>query len=133
MQSDWKQIYKLTAERTGVSEQIYKDLGNFVFAALYKTLRRPPSLIIKLKGIGYWYMRRQRMQIVLDYYPIDENKEVSNPLELFKYENKKEIQEIFKERLKEYEQYIKERDEVRRLRNATEIPVRPDNWKHESD
>ena len=56
MQSDYKEIARLTAQRTNKPEQIYKDISNFVYSSLYNTLRKPKSLIIKLKGVGSWYL-----------------------------------------------------------------------------
>lgn len=125
MQSDYKEIYKLTAQRTGVPEQLYKDLGNFVFADLYGFFKRPSHLIIKLKGVGSWHLRRKRMKIVLEHFPIEDRQVPTSPLEIFKYENKKEIQAIFAERLKEYDKYIEIRDEVRKIRHKTQVLLTP--------
>ncbi len=130
MQSDHKELYKITAERTGESEDTYKDIGNFVFSSLYDFFRHPESLIIKLKGVGSWHLRRKRMQIILDHYPIDYDKTVEDfdsDIALLKYENKKELHTIFKDRLKEYEEYIKIRDEVRKERYKTQKLLTPKN------
>lgn len=128
MQSNTEQIYKLTAERENKPEQLYKDLGNFVFASLYKKLRRPSSLIVKLKGVGTWYLRKKRIEELVNKYPPSfretpedrENLGVFEKLKLFEYENKVEIYNIFKERLKDYENYIAERDIIRKKRYATQ-------------
>ena len=119
MQSDYKQIYKIAAEENNISEQLYKDLGNFVFAALYAEMRKPSKLILKLKGVGFWYLRKKRMEIVLREYPMDYSKtetDFSSKFGLFKYESKKEIHSIFKSRLHDYQEFITERNEVRKLR-----------------
>lgn len=108
MQSDNNQLYKLTAERTKKSEVIYKDIGNFIFKALSVSMRKPPSLILKLKGVGTWYLRRQRMRIHIDHVTPDP--------ESVDYAEKEALKDIFKERLKDYEQYIKERNEIREQR-----------------
>lgn len=123
MQSDPKQIYKLTAERTGKSEQAYKDLGNFVFNNLYKELRRPKSLIIKLKGVGNWYLRKSRIEAIVNKFPPNFDKkleEYKHRLDIVKHENEVDIYFNFKQRLKEYEEYIQLRNEVRKQRNETE-------------
>lgn len=128
MQSNHLQLYKLTAEREGKSEQIYKDIGNTVFQELNGMLRRPKSLIIKLKGVGHWFLRKSRMEIVLEHYPIEGNKkpdELSPQASIFKYENKEEIQNIFKERLKDYEVFLKIKKEIRLKRNETQRPIIP--------
>jgi hypothetical protein len=128
MQSDWKQIYKLTAERTGNSEQQYKDIGNFVFQSLYANLRRPSHLIFKLKGVGTWYMRKKRMEVIVNLYPPDFDKkpeDFHHPLALLQHENKVEIYKIFKERLKDYEKYLGLRKEIRSKRNESQILLEP--------
>ncbi len=103
MQSDPKELYRLTAERTGKSEQVYKDIGTAIFAAVYAELRKPTALITRLKGVGKWYLRRNRMQSVAD--------------RIFSAEGEgTELQEIFRERLRDYEQYVKERNEAKQIR-----------------
>lgn len=119
MQSNHNEIYKLTSERTGVAENIYKDLGNFVFKSLNTNLRKPKSLIIKLKGIGSWYLRKNRMEIVVELFPPDfENAPTEESLhyKIEKFENKVELFNLFKERLKDYDRYIEKRIKVRNER-----------------
>jgi hypothetical protein len=119
MQSDNKELYKLTAARTGKSEQIYKDVGTAVFAALYKSLRKPKSIIIKLKGVGRWYLRKNRLEATVEGF--DENKENTNEpdsKEFLKYEDRLELHHIFKKRLEEYREFIKIRNETKERRIA---------------
>lgn len=124
MQSDWKEIYKITAERTKEPEQLYKDLGNFVFSKLYSNLRRPKSLIIKLKGVGTWYLRKKKMQEFK--YPKEEKiLGVDFILEVNKYQNRLEMWNIFQERLKEYEEFLKIKQEIRKARNEVQGLLEP--------
>lgn len=126
MQSDWKQIYKLAAKRTGKSEDTYKEIGNFVFASLYSHLRRPKSLIVKLRGVGTWYLRRIRMRIMMNIFPPDFDKkpeDFKHELSLIKHENKIEIYNLFKERLEEYDRYIELRNKIRKKRYETQPVV----------
>lgn len=117
MQSDNNQLYKITSEKTKKSEAVYKDIGNFVFKALSVELRNPKSLILKLKGVGTWYLRRQRMQIHIQNV---------NPGEgTADYDEKEALKTIFAERLKEYDQYIQERTEVRNERYKTQPLLEP--------
>lgn len=128
MQTDYKQIYKMAADKHGMPEQLYKDLGNFVFAELYAKLRKPPTLIMKLRGIGQWHLRRKRMKAILEIFPLDHEryeKEEFSKYTLFKYENKKEIHEIFKKRLEDYDRYIELRDEIRKKRHETQTVIPP--------
>lgn len=135
MQSDHKEIYKLTSIRTGKSEEMYKELGNFVFANLYSFFRRPSSLIVKLKGVGSWYLRRKRMEILVGYYPPDfSRKKEDFPSEqsILKWENKVEIYNLFTERLKDYEKYTELRNQIRQKRNETQVLLRPLNGEDQS-
>lgn len=128
MQSDHKEIYKLSAKRTGKDEVLYKDIGNFVFAELYSMFRKPKSLIIKLKGVGFWFLRRKRLFGVINMYPPDFEKkqeDFSSEYAFLKNENKKEIYTLFQERLKEYESYAQEKTVVRKERNKTQFLLKP--------
>lgn len=136
MQTDYKELYRLASLQGKGTEQEYKDIGNFVFNALYSELRRPKTLIIKLKGVGSWFLRRKRMQTVIDVYPPNFDKkpeDFSSPLDLLKHENKIEIYNIFKERLKEYEEYIKERDEIRKIRYENQTLLGSDNKENKGE
>lgn len=129
MQSDDKSIYDLTSKRTGKSTQLYKDVGTFVFSSLYEKLRKPKSLIIKLKGVGTWYLRKKRMETLMSYYPEDYDKkevdvEIMSPLSILNYENKREMFLLFKERLAEYERYITLRNEIRQERFKTQTIIK---------
>lgn len=128
MQSNPAEIYKLTSKRTGKSEQTYKDVGNFIFSELYKEQRRPSKLIIKIKGIGSFILRRKRVKEILNLYPKDFSRtkeEFSTERQFLKYENKKEIHDIFTERLKDYEEFIKERNQIREIRYETQVLLEP--------
>lgn len=118
--------YKLTSERTGKSELVYKDLGNYIFKEVHSCLNRPRSLIIKLKGVGFWYLRKKRMETILKHYPVDYEKnreDFSSDIDFLKHEDKKEIHDLFKERLVDYEKYLKIR---RKIKNGIEILLEPD-------
>lgn len=126
MQSDYKTIYKMTAERTGKSEQMYKDLGNFVFAQLYKNFRNPKSIIIKLKGIGFWYLRKKRLEILLTRYAYDPEK--GSP-----FEDEEQTQEVMKLRLEDYKRYTEDKAEIRKKRNETQTLLKVADREDKSD
>lgn len=137
MQSDNKQLYKLTSERTGKSETMYKDLGNFVFAETYILQRNPKSLILKLKGVGSWHLRKKRMEIVVSEFTEFEEKTVEQFDTIYGYESYKERRDryhIFVDRLKEYEDYLSLKREIRAKRNETQYLLKPieDNGKFKS-
>jgi len=128
MQSNNKEIYEFTAERTKQPMDLYKTVGELVFSSLYANLRRPQCLIIKLKGVGSWFLRKRRMEIILEYFPPDFDKnpaEFTHPLQVIAYENKVEIYNILKARMIEYEDYIKLRDSIRTERWKTQPLIEP--------
>jgi len=119
----------MTSDRTGKAEQLYKDIGNFVFTELSTHLKKPKCLIVKLKGVGSWWLRRKRMQIVIEEYPYRLNEKTredfSSDTEYQEYLNKKEQYLNFQERLKEYDEYIRIRDEVRKKRHENTPLLEP--------
>lgn len=127
MQSSWKEIYKKTAERTGKSEQDYKQIGNFVFHGLYTALRRPKNLIVKLKGVGFWYLRKRRVDYTLTRVPDPDKDDFKTELERTLYQNRIELYEILLERSKDYEKYIEVKKEIRKKRNETQVLLKPSN------
>lgn len=129
MQSDSKEIYRLTAVRTGKNEQIYKDIGNFIQKETAQALKKPKSLIIKLKGIGFWFLRKKRLEKIVSYYPphydLDGYNDFSSEAAFLNFVNKKEMYDIFRARLKDYEKYMKlkaehkiKKDEFEKLQQA---------------
>ncbi len=100
MQSDPKQIYELTSKKTGKSEQLYKDIGSFVFSELGKTLKNPKSLIIKLKGVGFFHLRKKATEDRLQRYVNFEKKGFKA------HEDELALNRLLQERLLEYDEYL---------------------------
>lgn len=106
MQSDHRFICKLTALRTGKDEKIYRDISTFIFAAANKELKKPKSLIMRLKGIGYWYLRKKRIVKKVTDFPKWDSQD---PIKI-------ELNNILIERVKEYEEYSQQRIETKQKR-----------------
>lgn len=132
MQSDINNIYKLTSLRTGKDEKIYKDIGRYVFGELASNIRKPKSLIIRLRGLGTFYLRKRRMEVALEHFPPDwetelteENHSIGNVIN----ENKKNMHNIFKERLKDYDRFLEFRNSLRTIRRKSQflIPIKEDD------
>lgn len=129
MQTNHLDIYRMTAEKTGKNEQMYKDLGTFIFQETAKMLKEPSSLILKLKGIGSWHLRKKRMEIVVnewtDRAKIKTREDFSSQVSYDIYLEKHLQYKNFQQRLKEYEEYIAIRDEVRKVRYKTQFLLTP--------
>lgn len=120
MQSNREEICKITSQRTGKEEQVYKDIWNFVFKQAASMLSDPKSLIIKLKGVGSWYLRKRRMEIVVSEFTEFEDRpreEFDTDYGYNSYLERKIRYNVFVERLKDYEKYLVIRKEVREKRN----------------
>lgn len=125
MQSDHNEVYKLTSIRTGKPESLYKDIGNFVFKELNSFFTTPKSLIVKLKGVGFWYLRKKRMDASLSNL-LEEGKTREDFRKQQGFDNYCEglrMQKIFQERMPEYEEYLKINKELKRKRYGLEIPL----------
>jgi hypothetical protein len=135
MQSSHLDIYKQVAAKTGKSEQMYKDIGSFIFKETSRMLKNPSSLILKLKGVGTWHLRRKRMEIVVNEWT--DRSEVKTREDFTSdagYNNylEKHLRYInFQERLKEYEKYVEIKRQIRLKRNETQPLLEPDKGEDE--
>lgn len=125
MQSNYRLIYKELADEKGKPEQLYKDVGNFIFQETYDILRHPTSLITKLKGIGSWHLRKKRMDIIVSEWVEKTFDEFSSQYSIDEYNQKKAQYELFKERLKDYEEYLAIKREIRKKRNESQVLLEP--------
>lgn len=135
MQTNHLDIYKTLAKETGDSEQMYKDIGSFVFRETSQMLKEPTSLILKLKGVGSWHLRKKRLEIVVNEWTergkIRMRNEFSSDLAYGIY-LEKHLQYInFQERLKEYEKYLSLKKQIREKRYATQVLLQPNNGEDE--
>lgn len=135
MQTNHLDLYKLTSERTGKSEQMYKDLGSFIFKETAQMLKDPKSLILKLKGIGSWWLRKKRMEIVVtewaDRGRIRPPEDFASAISYLDYVAKHKQYLNFVERLREYDRYMEVKQEVRKQRNELQILLEPDKGENE--
>jgi len=119
----------MTSERTGKSEQMYKDLGSFVFKETAKALKKPTTLILKLKGLGSWHLRRRRMQIILGEWDerakVKTREEFNSDVTFNLYLERHALVKIFEDRLKDYERYLSIKKEIREKRYETQTLLKP--------
>lgn len=126
MQSDYKEITKLTSLKTGIDEQVYKDLCNFLFLKTSNEMKKPKNLIIRLRGIGSWFLRMKRLKIKLGLYEKNNEPDWSESIGI----DGKEIPEIiriFKDRLSDYGRYIEKRNEIKKIRNESRLHLQTIN------
>lgn len=137
MQANHNDIYKMTAEKTGRDEQLLKDLGSFIFKETAQMLKDPKSLILKLKGLGSWHLRKKRMEIVVnewtDRSKVKTREEFTSDVSFKTYTDKHIQYKIFQERLKDYEKYLEIKQEVKKKRYETQTLLEPPKGEDESD
>lgn len=135
MQTNHLDIYKQVAEKTGKSEQMYKDLGSFIFGETANMMKDPTSLILKLKGIGSWHLRKKRLEIVVnewtDRAKVKTREDFTADSSYSEYLEKHMQYVIFQERLKDYDEYLKLKQEVKTKRHETQALLEPDNEEDE--
>jgi hypothetical protein len=120
MQWESNDVYNKVAKDTGKDEAFIKALGNFVQKKLVEELKQPRKLIISVKGIGRWFLRRKRMQDAYDKFV------VLNPDDYIvdTGENGKERKmiwernlKVLKERLDDYIPFLERKQEVKIKKN----------------
>ena len=135
MQTNHLDIYKMLAKENGGNEQLYKDIGSFIFKETASMIKNPESLILKLKGIGSWHLRKKRMEIVVnewtDRAKIKTREDFSSEVAYMNYLDKHTQYMNFKERLEEYDRYLQLKQEIRKKRHETQILLEPDNGEDE--
>jgi len=129
MQTNQQDIYKTLAEETGKSEQTYKDIGSFIFRETSKMLKEPTSLILKLKGVGSWHLRKKRMEILVSEFPERglvlprENFPSDESYSIYVERHKQYMN--FLERLAEYTKYLEIKTKIRKKRHESQVLLQP--------
>lgn len=111
MQSDFKELAKLTSWKTGIEEQKYIDIFRFVCNDTAKQLKEPKNLIYFLKGIGSWYLRKKRLEIKLELF-YDYNPGLCASIGVDEAELPRMMQ-IFTDRLEDYKKYTNLKQETK--------------------
>lgn len=117
MQADIKTIAKKLSKEKKMDYDLLKAVGDTVFKYTGEVLKNPPNLIINLKGVGKWYLRKQQMERKIEY--LEDYYKYSTgvlPEPLGKYWENKELKEKLESLLPIYEKYLKEKKEMFELR-----------------
>lgn len=109
MQADIKTIAKKLSKEKKMDYDLLKAVGDTVFKYTGEVLKNPPNLIINLKGVGKWYLRKQQMERKIEY--LEDYYKYSTgvlPEPLGKYWENKELKEKLESLLPVYEKYLKQ-------------------------
>lgn len=93
-------------------------------------MRNPTSLILKLRGVGAWHLRKKRMDLVVREYPdrglVRTREEFDTESGWEEYLEKHNQYKIFQERLVEYDKYLEIKKEINAKRRETQVLLEPD-------
>lgn len=114
MQSELKHIYSKVSKEKNISEDLLKAIGSSVFRETLENIENPKNILLKLKGIGRWYLRNTQMtrkiEYLDDYYKYDSG---ILPEPIGKYWTNKELKEKLQKLLIIYNEYLAEKKIVR--------------------
>lgn len=104
MQYTSKEIYKEVSLENNIDLDKVKLVGNAIFQDINKRMKSPTSIILRIKGLGYFFLRNIKMKKFLE-------------LEKKKLEFKNEaLIPILEDRLKDYERYIEKKQANKKYR-----------------
>lgn len=100
-----------------------------MFQETARMMKNPQTLIIKLKGIGNWYLRKKRMDIVVnewtDRSQVKVREDFTSDVAYEEYSEKHRRYIIFQERLKDYDAYLALKKEITDERRRTQVNMIP--------
>lgn len=122
MQFESKDIYRAVANKTGEDLEYIEAVGNYIQKRLVEELKNPKKLILSVKGIGRWFLRKKRLQAGYErLLDIDMSKyEEDTPHNKNKKEVIQKIIGIMKDRLDEYKLFLEKKSLVRQKKNEYE-------------
>lgn len=128
-------IYQRIAESKNQEVALIKSVGDSVFKELLHNFKYPPSLILKVKGIGSFYLRNKKLTEYLrlreDFYfnPNNEKALDAKEKDLERFNEKKVRYLNLLNREIDYLGYLEKKAEIRKIRNLTQplIPKKPED------
>lgn len=131
MQATSKELYNKVALSMEKDPKLVKSVGDTVFYRLFMFFKFPDSIICKLKGIGFWYMRKKKLNEYIhrwdSYYTMDPEPVYSDEKVMKDYLSNKKQFNILIERQKQYEAYLIKKLEIREIRYKTQPFKKPKN------
>lgn len=129
MQATSKELYKNVASSSGKDLSLIKSVGDAVFYKLFLFFRNPDSLICKLKGVGFWYMRKKNLNDYVkkhaNYYSKEEERIFKDERDARDYERNKIQYFTLVDRQIQYASYLAKKAEIRLIRNKTQPLQKP--------
>lgn len=124
MQTIIAKIYNEVALENELDLNIVKSIGDTCFQNLLKNFKKPPSLILKMRGLGYFYMRKNKLNEFVNR--LDNSEERYKKEEFLIYEtpvfieHRKELKKVLLDRQVEYQKFIEKKQIIKSLRKPKE-------------
>lgn len=131
MQRVINDVYKKVGEDTNKSYDLIKSVGDSVFKNLLANIKKPECLILKVKGLGSFYLRKAKLAAYIESYrrfytdPTYERTQLAIQESPETYENKQKQYFNFCERLKDYDRYLDKKKIIKEIRNKTQPVIKP--------
>lgn len=94
-------------------------------------MKKPKNLIIRLRGVGSWFLRMKRLKIKIALYEEFHSPDWGQSIGV-DGEEIPEIMKIFRDRLKDYEKYVEKRKLIKGLRNEYKANIQSSNREDKS-
>lgn len=129
MQITSKEIYKKVSVDNNIPIELIKNIGDYVFNELYQFMQSPTALIVKVKSLGSWYLRKKKLEEFIfrhhTSFTKDEIPEFSREESLERYLKQKAQYEVLLDRWEEYQRYKEKKEEIKEIRNKTQPFIKP--------
>jgi hypothetical protein len=118
------ELYSETSIKNDIPLHKVKFVGDIVFNAINNNLKEPESIILKIKNIGKFYMRKNKLDSEIGYL---QKLLKSDQADKLKHERKLSI---LLKRQEEYNEYLEEKKKIKKIRHAKqtiipmEVPIR---------
>jgi hypothetical protein len=116
MQADSPSIYKTVSEQTKEDLELVSTIGDFMQKEIANNLRHPKSLIIKVRGLGGWHLRRMRLKASYDRlkdYDYSKLEKLDEEVKEVMRQHVKNMGEM----LKHYDLYLEEKAKAKKLKD----------------
>lgn len=124
MQTVLSTVYKNVSESSQTDLNIVKSVGDQVFQSLLNNFKKPPSLILKVRGLGYFYMRKNKLLETLEKMKVTEDRVEAGNLTSYEtpeyLEERKKLKELLQKREQDYIRFLDKKKKIKELRKTKE-------------
>ena len=115
MQTRINTIYERASEKNDLDYDLVKNIGDSIFMEWQKAMKDPPSVVIKVRGFGYFFLRKRVMQQEMEKIEgrFDGSK---TPYPIESLESRWNFLNKLKLRWEEYKTYLESKDKIRKER-----------------